>query len=227
MTKTVVRLGSALLFSVFMMSATSRASQAGTLVQVTFSGPSVSGYFEYDQSLLGSEGVFAFKGLLLTHQICYVVGSGPCTLYKQKQCEPYTITTSGTKLFQLNVTAPSGTPITIKLATNVQLSLTSLPLCMSGTTDVFVSKPQGNASTFTITVSGVTTTYDINSVSCTLPPQTVLPIHRPEPPQQPPAQGCVTCYPVPAPCPVYVCQPRPACCLSRIFHRGFLRVGCR
>jgi hypothetical protein len=226
MTKTIIRLGSTVLLSILMIAATEPASVAGTKVQVSFSGTGFSGYLEYDQSLLGTNGVFAFEGLDLTHQICYVVGSPPCVLYKQKQCEPYTITTSGTKLFQLNVTAPSGTPITIKLATNVQLSPTSLPLCMSGSTEVFVSSPQGSASTFAITHSGVTTTYNITSVTCSQP-STPAPSPAPAPaPPNPPVLYFVV-YEYPVPCPVYVCQPQPACCLSRLFHRGSLRIGCR
>ena len=120
MTKTMIRLGSTLLLSVAMITATEPASVAGTKVQVVFSGSGFNGYLEYDQSLLGTNGQFPFRGSGLAHQICYVVGSGECKLYTQKQCEPYTIKTSG-KLFRLDVTAPTGTPIVIKLATNVAL----------------------------------------------------------------------------------------------------------
>ncbi|MGP0063056.1 MAG: hypothetical protein ACLQGP_05560 [Isosphaeraceae bacterium] len=232
MTSTIVRPGLISLVFVLAIAATGPSSQATTVIKVSFSGTGFSGYIEYDPTLAGTNGDFTFKGSTLTHQICYVIGSGSCTLYTQKQCEPYTITTSGNNkyLFQLNVTAPTNpsTPVVVKLATNVALSQTSLPSCDTTTsppTAVFQASPAAGASTFAVTTNGVTTTYNIISVSCTtvtLTKTTTLP----------PSPQCPTCYtvyecPVPVPSPVYACQTRRICFLSRLLHRGSSRMVCR
>ncbi len=225
MTKTMVRLGPTLLLSIFMIAATEPASAAATLVKVSFGGTGFSGWFEYDDSLRDSTpGVFNFQGSALTHKICYTLSGGTCVPFSGIQCEPYTITTTGgTKTtFQLNVTAPKSpsTQVVIVLPMGTTLSQTSLPPCSS-----FPSTPNPG-STFTVS-GGTTFTGAITTLSCTTA-ATAITAPTPQIPEPVPvASYPVNEYPAPAPFPLSVCQPRPACCLSRLFCRGSLFPGCR
>ncbi len=228
MTKTMVRLGPALLLSVFLIGGAERSCAAGTLVKVTFGGTGFSGWFEYDQSLRDSTpGTFNFQGSPLIHRICYTITSADCVPYSGIQCEPYTITTNsgGDKTFELKVTAPKtpSTQVVIVLPMSGILSQTSLPTCPA-----FPSTPNPG-STFKLS-GGSTFTGTITSLQCAVgavtAPAGIHPAHPPAPPT-PVVYDVVYQYPAPAPCPVYVCQPRPPCCLSRLFCQGSLRLGCR
>ena len=147
MTRLMIRLGCTLLLSGLMIAATGPASEAGTLIKVSFSGNGFSGWFQYDQSEpKTSPGLFVFTGSTLNHEIQYQIGAGTPVLGTGKGCEPYKITTSGNgdKTFELIGTAPNGTTVTIVLPTSVALSQTSLPL-----TAAFPNPPLAD-STFTL-----------------------------------------------------------------------------
>ena len=178
MTKTMVHLGFTLLLSILMIAAAEPASAAGTKVQVSFSGTSASGtrfrlYLEYDQSLQNtSPGLFVFTGSGLTHEICYVEGTGTCVLYQSTRCEPYKIMTSGSKIVPSQCNRAERDPNHDQVANDRQLSLNRLPLCQTTASPpgpVFVSSPGTGTSTFTITDSNGTRTYNIKSVSCLQP----------------------------------------------------------
>ncbi len=174
MTKMNVRFGFMLLLPIVVIGDAEPAS--AEIVTVNFSGSGASGYFQYDSTLTDTkQGLFVFTGSALLHNICYTVSAAPCAFYETTSCEPYIILTSGLdrKLFQLDVTAPntgSTSQLTIKLATNAQLSLTKLPTCGTSGSPVFVASPTNGASVLIVTVSGGgTTTYNLTSVSC-IPP---------------------------------------------------------
>jgi hypothetical protein len=216
MKRSTTRLLPTLLLSCLMIATVEPSSEAGTLVHVSFSGSGFSGWFQYDQSQphkVGSPGLFVFPGSGLDHEIDYQIGAG--TVFGNGTgCEPYTITTSGNsgKTFQLKATAPSGTTVTITLPTSVTLSQTSLPLCAK-----FPASPLAG-STFALS-GGTTYTGTITALSCTQPPAPA-----PAPLPAPPVAYFIV---APAPvCPVYVCQPRTACCLSRLFSRCSIRARC-
>jgi hypothetical protein len=222
MRRSMIRLLPAFLLSGLMIAAVEPASEAGTLVRVSFSGNGFSGWFQYDQSKpMTHPGQFVFTGSGLDHEIDYNIGG--VTVYgNQGNCEPYTITTSGNsrKIFQLVATAPAGTTVTVTLPTSVTLSLTSLPFCAD-----FPSSPLAG-STFALS-GGTTYTGTITALSCTEPaalfasPQSAPPVAY----FSAPPVAYFIVYPAPAP-PVYVCQPGPACCLSRLFSRCSVRARC-
>jgi len=213
-----------LLLTCLLIGIASRAD-AGTPVTVTYSGVGTgmssgtfSGYFIYDQSQSGTAGVFKFESNAKTHVIDYKIGNNPAVLGTNTACQPFAITTSGSSFhqFALQATAPTGTTVSIVLPTpSVTLSATTLPLCDP---NVFPSTAN-SGSTFALS-GGTSFTGNITSLSCSVPPAPA--------PQGPPVL-CYVVYVCPAPvtCPVYVCQPRPACCFSRLFHRGSLRFCCR
>jgi hypothetical protein len=239
MTKSLIRLGHTLLLSGIIVAATEPMSRAGTNVLVMFSGKSAtgvlfSGYFEYDQSKpKASNYSFNFNGSPLTHKICYSAGgatgtgSGPLS-------EPFTIVTSNTDSFQLKSTCQAtGTSVVITFSRlNVTCTPTALPLCSSGTTPTFPSAGTfqlTGTTTFSGTITWTSCTEAASVIACPCPPPTAVVIGHPVGggPVYAPVQAPVYAYSAPAPAPMVVCQPRPACCLSRLFSRGYLRIGCR
>jgi hypothetical protein len=233
MARTSIRFGFALLVSGIAIAASEPAVAAGTVVRASFSGTGFSGWLQYDQSQAKkSNGDFLFSSTdQLDHEIWYQIGSATPVYATGSMCSSFEIFTSGggEKIFQLNVTIPNVSTVVVILPTAVKLSQTSLPLCTSGTNEVFVAAPTAGTSTFKVTPAGRTaTTSNIASVTCAL--QAAVAPSR----QLPPADKYVVhtypyvvhAYPAPTPSPVYVCQPRPACCMSRLFCSGWLRL-CR
>jgi hypothetical protein len=226
----VTRLGSVSLLSLFMFVAAEPTSAAGTLAKVSFSGSNssgvtFSGYFEYDESLRGTLGTFNFGQSPLTHQICKVVGVGACLLFSGNQFTKYQITTSagGKQTFELTATASTTPPTTIVIVLPMgkTLSQTALPACAD-----FPTTPNPN-STFTLSgatsFSGTIKALDICPPAAAVHPELAVPSPQTEP---------VAYYPVYehaplASCPAYAYQPRPASCVSRLFCRTSLRMGCR
>jgi hypothetical protein len=237
MSKSMRALGAQFLLTALLMVATNQV-HAGTVVTVTFSGTptgsstgNFSGAFAYDQSdpkTVNFEFKFVSSGF--THMVEYTTNLTGHKTGLNSTCEPFTITTSGSKV---TVTATmAGTPattVTIVLPVLVMLSGTSLPLCTIGdpAVSVFDNPPQPG-STFTLS-GGSSYTGTITSVSCSQTagggvtgvgggggggmgsPQGSSP--------QAPAPYYGGPYPNPAPGPVYACAPRQGCCLSRLFAR--------
>ena len=227
MARSVVRFGFVLLLSGIVIAASKPDCAAGTKVRVSFSGTGFSGWLQYDESQAKkSSGDFLFTPSdPLDHEIWYQIGAATPVYASGMGCSSFEIFTSGggQKIFQLNVTIRNAATLVVVLPTAVTLSQTSLPFCMSGTTDVFVGAPTSGTSTFKVTPSGGTaTTYTITTVTCAQP-------GTPAPSPQAPTAQCYVLYQYPAPSPslVNVCQPRPACGLSRLFCGGSLRLGCR
>jgi hypothetical protein len=226
MAKSIIRLMSRLLLIGILVGIAVRA-EAGTSVTVVFNGTGVgtdgvpvtfAGHFVYDQAQSGTTSggwtTFTFKGNV-AHVIYYQIDSQTPVSGEGMNCEPFTIKTSG-YLFVLTAQSPKGTTVTITLPTAVALT-TSLPFCESiSNAETFPTSALAG-STFTLTTSaGTTFSGTITTTGCS--PQTS---HvKLSPPLQPVIE-------YPAPCPVYVCQPRPACCLSGLFHRRSYRVCCR
>jgi hypothetical protein len=214
MTRSMIRLLPALLLSGLVIAAVEPTSEAGTLVHVSFSGSGFSGWFQYDQAKpMTHPGIFVFTNSGWDHEIDYDTG-GTVVYGANGGCDPFTITTSGNfgKTFQLVATAPAGATVTITLNTSVPFIQTRLPTCAE-----LLSHPVAG-STFALS-GGPTRT--ITALSCTtadfspaLPsPQSATPV------------AYFTESPAPT-CPVYVCQPRLECCLSRLFSRCSVRARC-
>jgi hypothetical protein len=234
MTTALIRFGQTLLLSGLMFAAVQPASAAGTFVQIAFYGSNFSGCLQYDQSQpKASPHFFNFTGSGLNHEICYQVNLGAPVKRTAGGCEPYTIHTSANsdKTFQLQATAPATTSVFVTIPGNITFDANSLPLCMSGATPMFQ-----NAGTFTLansTTGLVTFTGTILSVTCKQS-TTVMDCPCPPPPigipaptapaPTAPAASFVTTYA--APPPVYACEPRPACCLTRLFARRSRCHGC-
>jgi len=221
MTRFTCSLWSSVLLSAFAIAATETPSEAGTKVKVTFSGSGFSGWFLYDQSQTNSPppppGVFKFT--TVAHELHYQIGVGSWVDGSGAGCVPYTITTSGNSFhtFKLAATLPPGTTATIVLPTTIALPQTRLPFCMEGGLPVFPSPPLAG-STFTLS-GGTTFSGNITSVTCA---QFLL--AEPAPVYPEPAYPVYTSSPTT--CPVYVCQPRRACCLTRLFARRGHRSRC-
>lgn len=221
MTKSMFRNWGQVLLTCLLIVTASRAD-AGTPVTVAFSGQGTgtssgpfSGYFIYDQSQTGVNGVFEFKGDVKLHVIDYQTATQPEVLAADVGCQPFTIKTSGSSYhqFTLTATAPPGTTVKIVLPTpSYTLSPTTLPFCDP---NVFPSNAS-SGSTFTLS-GGTTFTGSITNLSCSTPPTLTGPS-----PQGPPVPVCVYEYPVACP-PYYVCQPRSACCFSGLFRRRSCR----
>ena len=229
MAKLMIRLMSQLLLIGLLVGIAIQA-EAGTSVTVVFNGTGVgtdgipvpfAGHFVYDQAqngtTSGSWTTFTFTGNV-AHVIYYQIDSQTPVSGVGMTCEPFTIKTSG-YLFVLTATAPRGTTVTINLPASVALT-TSLPFCETLSNSETFPTTALPGSTFTLTTSaGTTFSGTIATTACS--PQT----SHFAPPPEPQPLSYVAAYP--APCPVYVCQPRPACCLSRLFHRGSPRFCCR
>jgi hypothetical protein len=197
---------------------------AGTLVTVNFSGAgtgaytgqSLSGWFQYDQSLHGTSGEFNFPDSL-THGLSYSINGGSPITATQRPCDPFTIYTNqgSNKTFTLKAVDPpasGSTPLTnvkLILPTNTVLSTITLPLCSA----FLMTPPLPGGNSFTLS-GGTTFTGVITAItSCS---QTGAPAAVPA------AQFIY----VTVSCPVYACPPRPACCLSRLFSRCSIRARC-
>ncbi len=201
------------LASVLIVMAGQAPARADTLVTVEFKGTGFSGSVVYDQSLSGVQQganyVFSFQGASKTHALAYT-GTAPGTSSGlNSTCEPFTITNSGTT-FTVTARVPQQSPptaVTVVLHTNVSVSSTVLPLCDSGSTSVFQQTGTFklvNQSTGDTIFSGT-----ISSTTCSSRAALTLPIQTP----------LYTADAYAAPCPVYACPPRPACCLTRFFAR--------
>ena len=220
MRKSMMGYCSRFLLPVVLFVAVNRAN-AATIVTVNFSGTATGsshgtfqGDFQYDQSQLGSGGTFPFTTKF--HAINYSGTSIPSELAINAACGSYTITTSGTK-FTLVVVAPKApaTTVTIILPSLSALSASALPACSA-----FPGSPATNTATFKLT-GGTTFTGNITSITCPVQPAPAAPS------MQASVYASVYAYPAPQSVPVYyACQPRPACCLTRLFARRSHRSGC-
>jgi hypothetical protein len=198
---------------------------AGTIVTVNFSGAgtgayagqSLSGWFQYDQSLRGTSGEFNFPDTL-THGISYSINGGSPITATQHTCDPFAIYTNqgSNKTFTLKAVDPPAvgpTPLTnvvLILPTNTVLSTSTLPYC----SPFLMTPPLPIGNSFTLS-GGTTFTGKITSIdSCT---QTGAPAL---------AAPVQVVYVTTAYSPVYACPPRPACCLSRLFSRCSVRARC-
>ncbi len=214
MLKSMMVISSRFLLVAVLCVAANRADAQTVTVYFNGTGPNAStfqGSFAYTQSLLGSGGHFSFTTQF--HEIEYsgssISGEPSCS---GTTCS-FNITTSGTTFTLVSVCPKSpATTVTIELPCSVTLSPTSLPSCSE-----FVSSPPANTTKFTLS-GGTTYSGTINYVSCT----------PPAPPVHAPAQRVpyVYTYIAPEACPVYACQPRPACCLTRLFARLCHRNNC-
>jgi hypothetical protein len=221
----------AMLFGL-LIAAPPAANATGNKIKVSFFGPQIEGWLQYDDSeTRHAPSDFWFLSTdHLDHEISYTIG-GSTVNGSDGDFSHYEILTSGNnrQLFQLNATFQNGTQMVVTLPTLVQLSTTALPDCfMSATQPVFNPTPASGTSTFQLTFGGATATYAITNVSCGQATQAVgvaspqAPIHfeHPSAPSLPPAPSLPYS-------PVYACQPRQTCCLSRLFCRGSFRLGCR
>jgi hypothetical protein len=236
MTRALIRFGQTLLLSGLIIAALQPASAAGTFVQIAFYGSNFSGCLQYDQSQpKASPHFFNFTGSPLNHEICYQVNLGAPVKRTAGGCEPYTIHTSlnSNRTFQLQATAPATTSVLVTIPGNIIFDANQLPFCTSGTTHVFqnagtftLANTTSGLVTFTGTILAVTCKQSTTAMDCPCPPP---PIGIPAP-ALPSAQAPVepVAYPTTyaAPYPVYACEPRPACCLTRLFARRSRCHGC-
>lgn len=229
----------ALLIASVLLAIPGTSCVAGTKVQVQFAGSGqgqfagigFSGCFQYDQSQpneVGKPHHFVFTGPTFDHEICYDVATTPPASGQNVNCEPFSIDTSGNgnTTFQLQATLPSTTTVMIIFNTAVTFTAGHLPLCQSGSTSVF---PQ--SGTFTLINANVTKfSGQITWTTCAEPTGTVHCVCNPPPAAQPAAapmmQSYVYVYSAPLASPVNICRPQPACCLSRLFSRCFVRARC-
>jgi hypothetical protein len=233
MMKTLLRLATTLLVSGVMMAAPNPASAAGQLVQITFSGTSTKppgyrfeGCIQYDSTQSANPPrYFDFSGSNLNHEFCYQTDDNLSGSGVMGSCEPFTIRTSlnANKTFKLEATQPATTSVTVSISAASGVTFgTSLPTCPSGSPvfqagGTFTLSTEANGTvTFTGTITSVTCMNVPNGTNC----------------QCSPIQAPAPAFPVyyaaaPAPCPEYACQPRPACCLTRLFARLGHRNNCR
>ncbi len=210
MAKSTMVTWSRLLLVVVLFGGANRADAQTVVVNFSGTGPGTStfqGYLGYTQSLLGAGGKFTFTTQF--HEIEYSGSSLPVVQPCSGPGCSYTITTSGTTFTLVSVCPKSpATTVTIVLPTIVTLSATALPPCSA-----FVTSPQPNTAHFTLT-GGINYSGTITKVWCNLPtaPAEAIPY--------------VETYPPPQACPVYACEPRPACCLTRLFARLCHRRNC-
>jgi hypothetical protein len=214
-------------------------AHAGTVVKVSFSGTGVSGYFEYDQSQTpttppANSGSFPYPNATPVHGVCSTLtGSTQPECALNGQCTTFTITTpaglgGGTafKLVSTYTTSAGATQIEIQLTTISKINGASLPLCTA-----FDSSSTMAAGTFIKTVAGVQKANCAITVSgCSPAPARAIGPVAPSP--QAPVYGygapppTLYVYAAPAGRPLYVCQPRQTCCLSRLMCRGSIRLCC-
>jgi hypothetical protein len=216
MTERRFRLACELALLIVAAVAAAPAYATGPDVKVSFKGANgLSGYFIYDSTLSGN-GSFVFTGWGATyfHETCFAFNSKTCTAYSGVNCEPFVINTnlSGGMVFQLLATGPKSTALTINLATSVALPQDELPTCQTAN---FVASPAPGQSTFTMQPANESPkTYNITSVTCEMLRALVVV----------PVSYVIACPP--PTCPVYVYEPRPACCLSGLFSRCSVRARC-
>ncbi len=211
MAKSMMVICSRLVLGAVLLVGVNRAGAATVTVYFSGTGPGSStfqGYFSYDQTQTGSGGHFLFSTKF--HEIVYSgssITSGSCS---GTECGSYDITTSGSTFTLVSICPKSpATTVTIVLPCSVNLSATSLPLCSE-----FTTSPAANTTQFTLS-GGTTYSGTVITVSCTPPaPAPAAPVPY------------VYTYSVPQACPVYACQPRPACCLTRLFARLCHRNNC-
>jgi hypothetical protein len=212
MAKSMMVTWSRLLLVAVLFGGANRADAQTVVVNFSGTGPGAStfqGYLGYTQSLHGAGGRFTFTTQF--HEIEYSGSSLPVVPPCSGPGCSYTITTSGTTFTLVSVCPKSpATTVTIVLPCNMTLSATGLPPCSA-----FVSSPPANTAHFTLT-GGTNYSGTITSVWCPTAP-------APAPAQ--PAPYVEACSP-PQTCPVYACQPRPACCLTRLFARLCHRNNC-
>jgi hypothetical protein len=224
MTKFEVRFWLALFLFGTLIGAAGSPVAADTLVTVNFTGQgtgayagkTLSGSFQYDQSLRGTSGEFKFQSSGLTHEICYSINGASQICAKQGQCDPFTIFTNqgSNKTFTLNAVDPpaSGstpkTNVVLILPTNTVLSTSTLPLC--STFSMTSPLPSGNSftlsggTTFTGTITSISSCTQTGARAAAAPVQAV--------------------YVTAAYFPVYACPPRPQCSLSQLFSRCTVRA---
>lgn len=203
-----------LLLSGFLIAAAGTVYAQEPIV-VAFNGTNISGSFDYLQShgpTSLDSGKFDFSQSADAHGIAYTATTPSSTVKCQNNtCQTFLINTVANPMqFQLTVTE-GGTTNVIALSTSKAMSNNSLPDCTYFT--------GAGVGTLKQTVGSTTTTFNITVTECYLA--------KSEPVHVVPSPGPCGCeYAAPVTYPVYACQPQPACCLSRLFHRRTLRVGC-
>jgi hypothetical protein len=235
MDKLTFRAFSALLFSVCLtVAAGSAAAQTPTILfsGSSSSGSTISGSFHYLQTKKASSpssGKFDFSGDRTDpYGISYVITTSGVSSTVSRS-GPTELTSfilydeTYPKTLQVYVTF-TGTTIGILAPTNTACLPNSLPPCAA-----FMAPLPTATGKFMLTANGSTTTFTISISGCIAEPSPSVaefaspqsPIHAaPEP----------VYYAGPAPAPAYyagsaayavsdICQPRPSCCLNRLFCR--------
>lgn len=221
MAKSIKRLWSQLILTILLIVAVNPGVMADTNATVNFSGTATSpstgtftGAFAYDENdPATSNFLFKFSGNKFPHAVVYTLipptGSGTVTHNGSNSgCEPFKITTSA-NTFTLTATLPlaPATTVTITIPLVGTIQPTTLPGCSA-------FPPSAPYGTFALS-GGTTYTGKITAItSCK---ETVAAV-------QPAVVYYV--YACPAPAPVYACQPRQSCCLSRLFARRCQRNSC-
>jgi hypothetical protein len=194
-------------------------------------GWSISGYFFYTESktcVPPNSGNFSFSGDKVDqyglHYVITSPGSSTTVTEVGTALKTFVLNTmfNPTTKETLQVQATFG-PVSVQILvpTNTPLVAANLPSC-----SVFTNPTPTTNGMFSQTVGPTVTTFPITVTSCSnVSPAVVSPTPSPQCPQPP--SNVVYQYAAPATCPVYVYQPRPACCLSRLFCGGSLRLGCR
>ena len=252
MTKGTVCLANTLLILSFQCLGGGGSANAGTDVTVNFHGANncVTGNFNYDQSQSPtSAGVFGFSGNVEKYGICSQTSVAPTDMecVNQSQNRQYQIKTwtdpAGKRKFTLSVKynwvrggVTSADEIIITITTLDNLNPNTLPFC-----DAFSNGSNKAVGTYTKIINGTTVVSSCAiTVSACTPAVGAAAPGAPHPTGQIPpsfwpgpqtlSDGSVMAYELPTPGPLpldYACQPRPACCLTRLFGRGSLRLGCR
>jgi hypothetical protein len=214
-----------LLLSCVLLVAASRPSAAGTIVTVHFTGKgtgdyanqTLSGWFEYDQSLRGTSGQFNFPDTL-THGISYTINGGSAVTATGHSSDPFTIYTNqgNNKTFTIEAVDPPAvgstpkTNVKLILPTNTVLLTSTLPLCSA----FLMTPPLPANNSFTLSGGNSFTGVITAITSCT---QTGAPAVTP-------VSSIV--YVTTVCCPMYTCPPRQVCCLSRLFSQFSVRARC-
>ena len=223
MARSTIGFRSQLMLAILLMVSAGRANGAGTIVTVEFIGGTgtgaFSGTFSYDESEPDSSNYTFPFGAGYTHMVQYTTVA--CGSHSAVNGAHFMITTSGNtfKLVATIATSPP-TTVTITIPTHATMPPTTLPFCTESGVAVFPNPPLPQ-TTFALS-GGCTFTGTITQFSnCTPAGGGGIAVdHGPYPPA--PSYTC----PPPAPSQVYVCQPRPACCLTRLIARRCRRNSC-
>ncbi len=225
MARSIKRFWSQLLLTILLIVAVNSVVVADTNATVNFSGSATSpstgtfsGAFAYDENdPASSDFLFKFSGNKYPHAVVYSLfppagGSGTVSHNGSNSgCEPFKITTSA-NTFTLTATLPltPATTVTITIPLVGTILKTTLPGCSAFPT----SAPYG---TFALSGGGMNYTGKITAItSCR--EANIQQVQQE-------VYYVYACAP-PAPAPVYACQPRQSCFLSRLFSRRCQRNSC-